>query len=759
MRSLLASRRCCLSFHSKTEFVIVAVHLMFLVIFGQQCTAENVTTTGFENEGSSELARAVRAAASAEEWDSAGYAQALREVAACGMASIPKSIRKKLLGAEIRLECSVALLQTMRALQNFELWPLRLLDATGKYPTGLLQGSRSDPGAFDECIETVVRDSYGNDMSRGQYCNMVIYIKNATAIEGIMESALDIMHPTMRYFKKHFTYMEIPILRLGICFLDDCSQQDLQNMVDSVTPSIIDVQVSDCVTAEPVPWTTTQKGIVIFLGILAVAIAAATGIDLFMPVQPKGRPERSTLVQFVKGFSVASNTHHLLRVASRADADRYALQFVHGLRIFSLGHVVLGHCFMTVSESVSRLLNFLIDSTHWSSLVITAAFNSVDTFFFISGFLLCFILMKQSKNSPILFVIGVVRRLIRTCVPLFFIIMCFYIVPLFINGPETKTFFLRFHEEVAYHWWHFLLHIQNYYEKGPRVLLGHIWFLSADFQLFVVALPTLLLLKSRRTLALGACVLLALLSYAVAAWTLASRPEIQPFVIIPGATPQGTLNTINKYYQWPFCHGMCYFSGCITCLIMENFRERKLTKVVQIVGWSVTAGGMLCCVFMKLAWYTSSQPTTVVGSLLAAFCSQFLWSISLVWITLTCSTGRGGFVARFLSCDVFVPLSKLSFGIYIIHLPFIELMLFASRERVFWSHFNQVSLFFSVFIWSVVLSYFSYVACEAPTSALDRLAFSRLRGSGREPKDQHTLQNGVDVESYKRKEDITFSRC
>ncbi|KAK8756585.1 hypothetical protein V5799_000714, partial [Amblyomma americanum] len=56
-----------------------------------------------------------------------------------------------------------------------------------------------------------------------------------------------------------------------------------------------------------------------------------------------------------------------------------------------------------------------------------------------------------------------------TCVPLFFIIMCFYIVPLFINGPETKTFFLRFHEEVAYHWWHFLLHIQNYYEKGPRV--------------------------------------------------------------------------------------------------------------------------------------------------------------------------------------------------------------------------------------------------------------------------------------------------
>ncbi|KAK8756584.1 hypothetical protein V5799_000713, partial [Amblyomma americanum] len=130
----------------------MAVHLMFLVIFGQQCTAENVTTTGFENEESSELVRAARAAASAEEWDSAGYAQALREVAACGMASIPKSIRKKLLGAEIRLECSVALLQTMRAFQNFELWPLRLLDATGKYPTGLLQGSRSDPGAFDECI-------------------------------------------------------------------------------------------------------------------------------------------------------------------------------------------------------------------------------------------------------------------------------------------------------------------------------------------------------------------------------------------------------------------------------------------------------------------------------------------------------------------------------------------------------------------------------------------------------------------------------
>ncbi|KAL1484680.1 hypothetical protein MTO96_049969, partial [Rhipicephalus appendiculatus] len=50
------------------------------------------------------------------------------------------------------------------------------IDATAKYPTGFLQGTVSDLGAYDECIETVVRDEYGTTKVRGQYCDVHVSI-------------------------------------------------------------------------------------------------------------------------------------------------------------------------------------------------------------------------------------------------------------------------------------------------------------------------------------------------------------------------------------------------------------------------------------------------------------------------------------------------------------------------------------------------------------------------------------------------------
>lgn len=73
-----------------------------------------------------------------------------------------------------------------------------VLDATGKYPTGMLRWSRSDIGAFDECIATVVRDSFGNEVSRGQYCNLLVYVKKSKTWEKALEAMLNIMHPKVR---------------------------------------------------------------------------------------------------------------------------------------------------------------------------------------------------------------------------------------------------------------------------------------------------------------------------------------------------------------------------------------------------------------------------------------------------------------------------------------------------------------------------------------------------------------------------------
>ncbi|KAH7982736.1 hypothetical protein HPB52_006917 [Rhipicephalus sanguineus] len=117
------------------------------------------------------------------------------------------------------------------------------------------------------------------------------------------------------------------------------------------------------------------------------------------------------------------------------------------------------------------------------------------------------------------------------------------------------------------------------------------------------------------------------------------------------------------------------------------FRERKIPEALQKVAWCFAIASGLCCVCIKGPWYRTSAPTTEFGKLCTAFFDRILWSVFLAWVTLACATGRGGFVASSLSWRALRPLSRLAFGMYIVHMPFMQFTLHISRERMFFSHF------------------------------------------------------------------------
>ncbi|KAH9360611.1 hypothetical protein HPB48_007568 [Haemaphysalis longicornis] len=104
-------------------------------------------------------------------------------------------IRRRLLESDLSTSCSLGLLKLMKGIRNFEPWAVRLIDATGKYPTGLLQGTQSDLGAFDECLETVALDEYGNEKIRGQYCSVYVFPPNDTSLVEALVPAMAMSHP------------------------------------------------------------------------------------------------------------------------------------------------------------------------------------------------------------------------------------------------------------------------------------------------------------------------------------------------------------------------------------------------------------------------------------------------------------------------------------------------------------------------------------------------------------------------------------
>lgn len=726
---------------------VVAVTLLLSVSAGSSWATNATYATGDES-----VTQLPSSASTSGEQDEPDYEQELRSLVARAFASIPASTRRKLLEADVRPECSVGLFRMMRAFQNLEPWALRLFDASGKYPSGLLQATKADLGAFDECLETVVHDSFGQEVSKGQYCSLLFNVKPTPAIKARI-SSLDVLHPLIKNYKDLFFLDEFPMMRIGICIINDCDEQDLRALIAAVKPNQLKIQVESCVTTGDMPMTRGQASIIAVLAVLGLLIGAGSAVDAYMSSRMTSpKQEHNGLVKFLTAFSAQSNTRFVFNVAAPKCAYEYDIGFLHGLRFFSIVSIVLGHCYGVMSETWSRSLNILIFTTEWMSILVTSGFVLVDTFFFLGGFLLCFVIDKQRRTGAVVFIFAVFRRIVRTTVPLLFVAMCMQLLPLMSTGPGAKAFFKKLDDEVEHSSWQWVLQVRNLFYIGEKAVLPHVWYLSADFQLFLVALPVYLVLRHRRRLAVLAFAVLALFGCCVAAWQ-ARRTNIVPFMVFLAKSITTVRDTVNDYYTLPFYHAVCYFTGCITYIIARNFRERKVSKVVQAIGWVASFLFGVCCILLKSTFYTGDAPTTTLGKMSTAFFDRILWSLFLGWITLACLSGRGGIVRRFLSWSPFVPLSRLSFAVYLIHFPFIEFILHTSRERIFYGHFNLVTLFFGVLVWSYILGYFTFLICEGPTANLDKLLFggsSRPRASDDAPatspkENEDTTQNDASV--------------
>ncbi|KAH7957791.1 hypothetical protein HPB52_022673 [Rhipicephalus sanguineus] len=116
------------------------------------------------------------------------------------------------------------------------------------------------------------------------------------------------------------------------------------------------------------------------------------------------------------------------------------------------------------------VLNLLNSMRAWQNMLVPAAFNSVDTFFFL-----------------------------RMCVPLFFVIMWFYLLPRIVDGPDTETFFQRFYADMSEHWWHLLVQIRNFFKlkrTGTLYFGVLVWCLVFSYFVFIACeAPTAVLDK------------------------------------------------------------------------------------------------------------------------------------------------------------------------------------------------------------------------------------------------------------------------
>lgn len=675
-------------------------------------------------------------------------AEDLRRRVGDALRQLPPSMTRKIMAADVSVSCSLGLLKVMRGIRNLDPWAIRMVDSTGKFPTGIFQGTSADIGAFDECLATVAYDQFGHERIRGQYCNL--YFKpattpnNDTSLIDLLLPAITMTHRRAVVALKFNDEKLVRGIRLGLCFVSDCTGDDVKAIASSVLGPDALVQVKNCVTSLNPPPSSAQVGILSFFGALGLILLVATVVDVYVPLGETTNSKWGVCVQLLTCFSLASNLKLLLSVNRDNDSDAYRFRFLHGIRACSMFWIVLGHSIFDFAGVQSGLSNALFYIERLDSCIFAVAYLSVDSFFFLSGFLITYHLVKYKGGNRIIIILtAIFHRLYRVAIPTFFVCAGLYLVPLISKGPSTSDGYEMFYEEMRDYWWAILLQMRNLFPNLAHGIFPHLWYMSADFQLFSVALFVILFVKSKKLVILiffG----VSLLCCSVCAWQMYNS-KYTPIVLPIYDTLAGYQNMLEHVYMLPTFHAVCYFAGCVMYFVVEKHRRITLSKAGEAALWCIGIACGLTSVFVRYDWHLERNPKGEWVKMVYVFFNRPLWSAFLSVITFFCAAGRGGAIQKFLSWGAFVPLSRLSFGVYLVHFPFYFIMGESRRERFYWSAFNLVTLTISVYVWSYLIACAMFLACEAPTGRIDKLLLKRPRAASEQENNGALRQtNGID---------------
>uniref|UniRef100_A0A665WUI3 O-acyltransferase like n=1 Tax=Echeneis naucrates TaxID=173247 RepID=A0A665WUI3_ECHNA len=156
-----------------------------------------------------------------------------------------------------------------------------------------------------------------------------------------------------------------------------------------------------------------------------------------------------------------------------------------------------------------------------------------------------------------------------------------------------------------------------------------------------------------------------------------------------------------EYYSKPYTRYGPFLIGILTGIYLT---------------WQAALGWFCCLSLMALViglafplQDTPSYPS--VPHALYQGLHRSLWALTLTWIILACEDGYGGFINRFLSWDLWVPLSNISFACYMIHPIFIILYMGLQETPM---HDTDMNLYLATCVLSMGTSYFLTVLIEKP---------------------------------------------
>jgi len=390
--------------------------------------------------------------------------------------------------------------------------------------------------------------------------------------------------------------------------------------------------------------------------------------------------------------------------------DNYAA--IDGLRGLSFVWMFMFHCFLYAKYhyGYDKLLSLIADSgssLNW----LWNADKAVDTFFFLSGFLISALLFKEyNKTHDIKLMNFYGRRYLRLTPVYVFSIFCYWLM----RGPHWENL------------WQNLLYINNFFPYETMAMVWT-WTLAVEEQFYLIFPLTLLFIFNKRIHLGYSLVFLFIASFVIRAALVFFDAKVRGIDMSVLVSDYEHLHHYSSVmYDNLYTRYGAFICGIFISYLSIYHQEKVATllnkrNLIFLLN-CIFLGTMLLIVLLPVTNTDIDFPQAFKDFYIIA--NRNIYSICLAWIILLCVNKDKSisWLNRFLSFKAWFPLAQLSYSMYIFHIVVISFMMFRVRDLTDHGYLNieqitpvfMLAFCFATLLLNIVISIFTYVCIEKP---------------------------------------------
>lgn len=471
-------------------------------------------------------------------------------------------------------------------------------------------------------------------------------------------------------------------------------------------------------------------------------------------------PEKKSIIpNIIRCFSLLSNGRKLLVSRSQERlGEKDPLEIINGIRVLSLGWVLLGHTALA-TWSYGPLNNLhtipeIISSSNY--ILVYAGFYAVDSFFWVSGFLFTFLTLieidKNHKFTYMQFFLAYIHRFLRITPTYMFCLCFFWALQKYLgNGPLYTEIDKIYNPDCEEYWYANLLYFNNFVPDGKSSLcFGVSWYLATDMQLFLF-IPIVLYFYVRFKKIIGwVYVGLMCCCCCIASGIIAEHYNLNVSLL---SANQGQ-DYLNYYYYKPYSHLAPYSLGFACGLIVFTTRkyENKGTvydniayfignamKNIIIRSISMLFGLILINLLIFSQFNTYKHPGenqnynhwSDTDNYAFIALERFLYGAGITLIFLPLLLGYFKPVIWFLSFPTFSFFSRLTFVMYLIHFSILEISMSSQKNTMNFNPYTNAKDTVFLFALTSVCALPIILVIEMPISNLESMIFFKYKNKNK----------------------------